>query len=118
MAADLRPVPDFALRRARQGHWSLAKPNGPCIDCGLAVDTNRLDLCMACNYRQKIGSITINAEPWGLKQVRRLHGHGGESTRESRYRQEKKHELDTERVANMISVEQYKKLVGDAIGNA
>jgi len=122
MALDLRPVPDFALRRARLGHWEQAQvrlSDGSAIDyygycrggCNASQLLNMLEICQACNYRSKLASLTVVAAPWGLREVRKDFGHHGETDRKSEYNKQKKHESDTELVANSVSLETYQKRI-------
>lgn len=122
MASYLRVIPNFARRRALQGHWeqhTTTLSDGNVLDyygycrggCHSSQLLNILEICQACNFKDKMSSLTIIAEPWGLREVRKQFGHGGETNRLSEYNKEKKHEADTELVANSVSLDTYQKRV-------
>ena len=85
----LYAVPDARIRRARQGHWEPYHPttedgeelsyHDHCKDCGAVKTLNVLKQCKECCFMEKIGTIAIVAEPWALREVRRLHGENGVS---------------------------------------
>lgn len=75
-------------RRATQGHWEPSPLCFDCCRCGSDVPVNILGYCANCAFVLKLPSLTILAEPWALREVRRQYGHAGESDRRDRYRKD------------------------------
>lgn len=57
--------------------------SGFCQSCGRERDLDAEELCRDCAFVAKARTLSIIAEPWALRQVRREHGISGESDRAS-----------------------------------
>ena len=94
METPTKTPPDMRLRRAKQGHWEpcalglMPGDDGElqdqywqddCEVCGGNFVLNILGVCRACNFKEKLASLTVIAEPAVLKDIRREHGIAGET---------------------------------------
>lgn len=99
MAVNLATI-DWPLRRAQRGIWEYSLEGTArydfCQTCGAPEALNVLGICQACNFKDKMGSIGIIAEPVALRMVRREHGINGESNRADRERKVRRAEAEGE----------------------
>ncbi len=107
------------IRRARLCHWERFCAN-TCKDCGCDRDVNILRQCQFCCWKEKLGSLSIVAEPAALREVRRQYGHAGESGAEDNERKYRRSEERAEAWAKKIegktilTREQYAEKLGAA----